>query len=523
MYNSYFGFSAPPFAATPDPVFFYKNLVYQEAYANLQYGIKAKKGFIVITGEVGTGKTTLLRRLMTENVEGTIRTVFVFNTYLSFTELLELIVLDLGLTPKGSSKVNLLQELNEYLIEELKHGNIVAVLVDEAQNLTDETLEGLRLLSNLETDEEKLIQIVLMGQPELQEKLDRPNLRQLKQRVALQCRLLPLGDAEVPRYVDFRLRTAGYRGTELFSAAALRQVVFYSHGIPRLVNIICDNALLCAYGRSLKKVSPEIVDEVAVDLRLGSGLQEKQPEIAPADITAAARTESAHVAESISKHKARRMVRVGIETFAAIVILLAIASLIDPHNFLSTAKTGAILAKHNLNQWYLFMMAQQPAQQRAVAANLVDAPEQRITVPRGSSISKIAAQTYGANAALGIDLIKEYNPEITNFRRVSAGHALALPSFTPQTLLRKQTDGTYQMIVASFHALSGADEYASRLRTKGYQVMITPRRISDDVLVHRVEIFGLKNLEEAKQTWRAALKNEWLVFASNSDPINLSR
>jgi general secretion pathway protein A len=522
MYNSYFGFAAAPFAATPDPVFFYKNSVYQEGYANLQYGVKAKKGFIVITGEVGTGKTTLLRRLMTENVEGTIRTVFVFNTYLSFTELLELIVYDLGLTPKGSNKVKLLQELNEYLIEELKRGNIVAVLVDEAQNLTDEALEGLRLLSNLETDQEKLIQVVLMGQPELQEKLDRPNLRQLKQRVALQCRLLPLADKEVPRYVDFRLHTAGHRGPDLFSSDALRQITFYSHGIPRLVNIMCDNALLCAFGRSLKKVSSEIVDEVAVDLRLGSELKEKQP-IATAEITAAARTENEHATESISKHKARRMLRVGVETFAAIVILLAIASLIDPHNFVGTAKAGAIFAKHNLNQWYVFMMTQPPVQQKAVAADHVEATEQRITIPRGSTISKIAAQTYGANAALGMDLIKEFNPEITNLRRVPAGYALALPSFTPQTLLRKQSDGSYQMIVASFHALSGADEYAARLRTKGYQVTITPRRISDDLVVHRVKILGLKNLEEARQTWRAGLKNEWLVFASNTDPIELSR
>src|SRR5262249_13887286 len=204
MYNSYFGFSVSPFSVTPDPNFFYTNSVYQEAYANLRYGIESKKGFIVITGEVGTGKTTLLRKLM-HNLEGTIHTVFVFNTYLDFTELLRVILYDLGLGPEEPNRVTMLQELNDYLITQLKQGHIVTVLVDEAQNLSDEALEGLRLLSNLETDQEKLIQIVLMGQPELQTRLGRPSLRQLKQRVALQCRLVPLKDEEVGPYIDFRL------------------------------------------------------------------------------------------------------------------------------------------------------------------------------------------------------------------------------------------------------------------------------------------------------------------------------
>jgi general secretion pathway protein A len=269
MYNSYFGFSVPPFSVTPDPSFFYSNPVYQEAYANLRYGIEAKKGFIVITGEVGTGKTTLLRKLLMHNLEGTIQTVFVFNTYLNFTELLQQILYDLGLTPhESNNKVLLLQELNNYLISQLNQGHIVSVLVDEAQNLSDEALEGLRLLSNVETDEEKLIQIVLMGQPELHAKLDRPALRQLKQRIALQCRLIPLTEEEVDPYIDFRLRAAGYQGKNLFHPEAVRQITFYSNGIPRLVNIICDNALLCAFARSQKIVSADIINEVARDLRL---------------------------------------------------------------------------------------------------------------------------------------------------------------------------------------------------------------------------------------------------------------
>jgi len=208
LYNSYFGFAESPFTATPDPRFFYTNPIYEEAFATLQYGVEAKKGFIVITGEVGTGKTTLLRKLM-RHLQDTINSVFIFNTLLSFPELLQVILHDLGLRSNELSKVIMFQELNEYLIKQLKQGHIVSVLIDEAQNLSDEALEGLRLLSNLETDREKLLQIVLMGQPELNARLDQPTLRQLKQRVASQCRLAPLKKDEAGRYIDFRLLAVG--------------------------------------------------------------------------------------------------------------------------------------------------------------------------------------------------------------------------------------------------------------------------------------------------------------------------
>jgi len=267
MYNSYFGFRESPFSVTPDPRFFYANTVYREAFVTLRYGIDAKKGFIAITGEVGTGKTTLLRKLL-QTLEDTVHSVFVFNTYLSFPELLELTLHDLGLSANGQSKPAMIQQLNDYLIEQLKLGHTVAILIDEAQNLTDEVLENLRLLSNLETDQEKLIQIVLMGQPELQAKLARPHLRQLKQRVALQCRLHPLKETEVEPYIDSRLQAIGYQGPALFHPEAIERIAFYSQGIPRLMNIICDNALLSAYAVSQRFVSAEMIEEVAHDLDL---------------------------------------------------------------------------------------------------------------------------------------------------------------------------------------------------------------------------------------------------------------
>ena len=266
MYAEYFGFSELPFTVTPDPHTFFDTPVYQDTFAALQYGVLAKKGFVVVTGEVGTGKTTLIRKLL-HSLGPTVNTVFVFNTQVTFAELLRLILTDLNL-PGNADKVTMIEILNEYLIDQLKQGHIVSLLIDEAQNLCGEALEGLRLLSNLETDTQKLLQIVLVGQPELETKLDRPELRQLKQRVSFHCRLTPLKREEVGAYIDFRLNAVGFRGKRPFNRTSVETIASYSKGIPRLINIICDNALLAAFAASKRKVSAQLVEEVARDFQL---------------------------------------------------------------------------------------------------------------------------------------------------------------------------------------------------------------------------------------------------------------
>lgn len=513
MYNSYFGFAEAPFSVTPDPRFVYSNRLYQEAYANLRYGIEAKKGFIVITGEVGTGKTTLLRKLM-RNLEGTINSVFVFNTYLSFPELLQLILHDLGLVLKEPSKVAMLQELNDYLITQLKLGHTVSVLIDEAQSLSDEALDGLRLLSNFETDQEKLLQIVLMGQPELEAKLDQPKLRQLKQRVALQCRLAPLTKEEVGPYIDFRLRAVGYAGEDLFHRDAVRQIAIYSKGIPRLINIICDNALLVAYAGSQKIVSADVITEVARDLRLGSDVQVPNGASAPIEREQLIN----EVQNKVLHRKLKPTLRAAVGTFIATVVFVAFASSIGPQNFLSIADRSLKAAQHNLSQWVVLIARQEAVPEEVKTEVESKSKEQRVVIQNGSTIYKIASAAYGANTLLGMDLIKEFNSQIEDLNRVLPGQNLILPSLTQQTLLRKQPDGSYRLLVASFPSLTRADAYAQFLREHGYQVIVTPKRVSSDLVLHRIEIAGLKDVEEANRIWANELRNEWFAFVAAGDP-----
>jgi type II secretory pathway predicted ATPase ExeA len=523
MYNGYFGFLESPFSVTPDPRFFYTNPVYLEAYANLRYGIEAKKGFIAITGEVGTGKTTLLRKLM-RSLDSSIHTVFIFNTEVSFNELLRLILLDLGLPAQGKDRLAMIDELNAYLIEQVKQGDIVCLLIDEVQNLRNESLEGLRLLSNLETDREKLLQIVLMGQPEFKAKLDQPNLRQLKQRIALQCEIAPLKDEEVASYIDFRLRAVGYEGQDLFDRESLQQIAFHSKGIPRLINVICDNALLIAFAASRKTVSANVISEVARDLRLGS--EAENTEVKSTFHVSASKAEKEPLVRDsthpVLQYNRRRMGRVGVGTFFAILALVLVASFSDPKSFFTSLRTSEV-SKDNLNQSILPLdgakIIAQKANAEAQNPELTNAEveskrkDRRVIIQYGSTIYEIASEAYGTEVVLGMDLIKEFNPDIKNLNWVFAGQGLLVPALTRQTLLRPQPDGSYRLVVASFLSRTEADESARRIGKEGHPVIITPRRVANDLMLHRLEIEGLKNLKEANQTVEAGRRNGWLTFA----------
>ncbi len=269
MYKQFFGLSRNPFEISPDPFFYHPTPRHNEALANLHYGVGRRKGFIAITGEVGTGKTLLVRCLLAELRKNNIAFAYVFNPLLSSIEFFQYIMADLGLPYSGRTKTEMLLDLNRFLIQRHARGLITALVVDEAQALRPDLLEEIRLLTNLETSQQKLLQIVLMGQPELEIQLDSPELRQLKQRVALRCQLLPLDKEQTRTYVLARLERAGApHDSGVFSEDALEQVFEYSRGIPRIINNLCENALVSDFARQQKVVSADIIAEVAADFRL---------------------------------------------------------------------------------------------------------------------------------------------------------------------------------------------------------------------------------------------------------------
>ena len=246
MYREFYGLKENTFSVTSDPNFLFLSHVHKEALSHLVYGIKERKGFLEITGDIGAGKTTLCRALLRQ-LDANTRTAFIVNSTLPELQLFQAIAEDFGIALERKNKISILKQFNNFLIEELSKDNNVVLIIDEAQNLKPSILEEIRMLSNLETDRAKLFQIVLVGQPELKNKLNSPELKQLKQRIGVRFHITPLESSEVSKYIYHRLMIAGSNGEIRFSDQAIDAIYKYSGGIPRLINMVCDKALLLGY------------------------------------------------------------------------------------------------------------------------------------------------------------------------------------------------------------------------------------------------------------------------------------
>ncbi|MGH9733370.1 MAG: ExeA family protein [Candidatus Acidiferrales bacterium] len=268
MYERFFGLRESPFKVNPDPRYLFLTGQTQEALAGLTYGIKNRKGFILLTGEVGTGKTTLLNRLLDWLHGQRVATAFVFNSKFNESQLLDYVMADFGIPCESRDKSQMLLRLNQWLLDRYRAGESTVLIVDEAQNLTADVLEEIRLLTNLETSTEKLLQIILSGQPELEDKLRSPHLRQLLQRITLRCRTAALTLEETYGYVAERLRIAGANGEPIFSKEAIEAVHLYSQGVPRVVNLLCEHALINSYVDHVRPVPAHAVEEVAREFQL---------------------------------------------------------------------------------------------------------------------------------------------------------------------------------------------------------------------------------------------------------------
>jgi general secretion pathway protein A len=284
VYHEYYGLLRSPFEMTPDPAFLVLGDTHREGLATLVYAVRSRKGFVLLSGEVGTGKTTLLHSLLAQ-LDRETAAAFIFNPRLEPLDFFRMLFDEFGIEEPCHTKGEYLLALNRFLIERLERDLPTLLIVDEAQNLSTEMLEEIRLLSNLETPTSKLLQIMLVGQPELSDMLAKPELRQLRQRIVLRHTLRPFTEEETNHYVDERLRLAGYTGKALFKNAALRELYRVTQGVPRLINVVCDGALLVGYGRELATLDADSIREVARDLALipaaGPAEHRKQKRVKP--------------------------------------------------------------------------------------------------------------------------------------------------------------------------------------------------------------------------------------------------
>ena len=272
MYTEFFGLSAKPFELLPNPKFLYLSKGHRKALSYLQYGVQEHAGFTLLTGEVGSGKTTLLRDIINRISSDTTLSM-IFNTRVDAQQLIGMINEDFGLLSAGKDKVQLLRELNDFLLAECTAGRQPIIIIDEAQNLSTDALEEIRLLSNLEADNFKLMQIILVGQPELKQIISNPSLRQLRQRISISCHLNPLNREETEEYIFHRLATVGNRDCVVFLDGVFDMIYRFSGGIPRLINLLCDFLLLSAFVEETREIDVELVKDAVTEL----SFEELQP------------------------------------------------------------------------------------------------------------------------------------------------------------------------------------------------------------------------------------------------------
>ena len=267
MYLNFYNLKKEPFKIAPDPEFLFLSPSHREALASIMYGVEQRKGFITITGEVGVGKTSVLRYYLEQVDKANLKAVYIFNPNLSFAALLKTIFQKMGFDTKTEDPAEMMNNFHLILIDRYKQGRNMALIIDEAQNMPIETLENLRMLSNLETSKEKLVQIVLVGQPEFAETLKRNELRQLQQRISIKATISPLTNKECMEYVQYRMTKASLNGSKVFTQSAIKKIIAESQGIPRLINVLCDNALITGFGYQKKRINASVAEEVIADLK----------------------------------------------------------------------------------------------------------------------------------------------------------------------------------------------------------------------------------------------------------------
>ena len=482
MYTLFYEFSEKPFNVSPDPRFLYQTASHRESLASMIYGIKERKGFISIIGEVGTGKTTLIYALL-KHLDEKINTVFIFHTNITFDQLLKNILLELGIPVAEEEKTALLRLLNEYLIQKLSQGKNLAVIIDEAQNLSKEVMEELRMLSNLEAPHSKLLQIVLVGQPELEVKLNSENLRQFKQRIGIRRQIMPLSRAECKDYIDHRLKLVGSSSSKIFTTEAITLICDYAKGIPRTINILCDNALLIGYSLSRKKIDANIIYEVIRDME-GSIFERPAPfKPPPVNVSQSSPPKLSFLSNKTS-------------LFILSLFCLALLFIFGKEYFQKSSTNPREREDFQNISTDINLSTAKTDMSKADTSKADRKIKQIVAAQKNDCIISLGQRFYHTTNETLLDFILENNPEIANIHLIRVNQQINIPEIAGESLIIQSPDGSFKIYLGTFLSSESAKVYHREPVLQGKEFEVIPRKVSPNDTWYRITAGKFNNKEE---------------------------
>ncbi|TET58655.1 DUF2075 domain-containing protein [Candidatus Aerophobetes bacterium] len=510
MYTDFYNLKEKPFNLTPSPRFLYLGETHKEALALVTYGVMERKGFILLTGEVGTGKTTIVQTLL-KNLDSSVKSVYLSNPTLSPEDFLSYVASGLGLKTQFNSKGSFLVQFEDFLQKFLQHQQNVLLIVDEAQKLSLELLEEVRLLSNMETADEKLINIFLVGQPELNQKLRNPECRPLLQRISIRFHINPLSLIETDAYIKTRLTAAGARDLNIFSGEVIKTIHKYAQGYPRMINILGDNALLLGYSKGKKRITTAMIKECYNDLQLPESFLQKNPD----SLT----EREPKVPESV---KERSYLRAAVLTLFLFILFSAGFFTSIGQQYLRTAelfyrelfnpdfspKTIQPTPKSESPEEKSPDLYETPNNELlAKKANILRTEKRVITVKPGDTLLGLAVGIFGRADERTLEWIQRENPEIRDVNLIGVGQRIV---FSKPPFLKNRHDPIYSVHIASFKPLKLAQSLFERLIEQGYEAYILPFAHPQKGKIFRIAV-GAFNTKASAKYFGERLKNTGVV------------
>ena len=472
MYNKFYGFSENPFNPTPDPRFLFLSIGHYETLSSMISGIKERKGITIISGEIGTGKTTLIYALL-KDLSERIKTAFVFNTKLSFQDLLIYILMDLEVSVPKENLTTLLVLFRQYLKERMIRDETVAIIIDEAQNLEFEVMENLFRLYSEDSPAAKLVQILLVGQPELEAKLDSQKLQAFKNRFAIRNYLKPLNQKESGEYIDHRLKVVGSSSSKVFTPQAIDRISKFSNGIPRVINILCDRAFLTGYTTSSRKIDEEIVKDTIKEL------------------------------SHLKSH--RTVSQLGVRPLYAILVIVILAVLgfgtLYFFNWDSNLKLSLKRSEKTILLEEILIK-----KEKSIGKEAKKATERVVSAKKGWTLSLLALQYYNNVNPTFIDLILEFNPQITDLNRIFVNQQIKIPSITEELFLIQAPNQSYKIYLGTFSDEQFGHSFRKTFVLKGKTLEVVPRKVSPQDTWLRVFAGEFKTREESLRAIQALIQ-----------------